>query len=595
MALLRCIELIGDFMNSTKWTPQNGKLMFLGFVIGAIVMIVLGRTSGTPDASPTFQDNWATLLTGILTTAALFRFIFTLTRTNPNVLKRVVRLRYGETETAFSEMFKTSRFGYTWHQDEDNYHVFEFPRHDLHLTIHPYEPSFSTVGFPAMQTTSLLPYAHTLATIHNINAKNKAFAETLASAIDKLIEPMVVSKPTRNPVALDTPLVNNGRMQFLDNLRTLAIMLLVGMSIVTTYSPDGLWYYKEITEFGGVAEFVFTAFGALNQAFLVGLLFLISGYFVPESLARKGTRHYIRERIVRLGIPVLVYTLVIHPATMLLFHSFDQSLPTSVGAWYLSQIVSLQFLTTTGPLWIALTLLVFSVGYATVEAGRNRWLKQDSAATALTPTHLMVLDVVGYTTLAMLLWRLVFPIGIPFLNSVPGNFTQLSYFPLYVALFVVGAIAQKRGLLKNLSFDVGQFWMRTGLSLGFVLWICVTSLIGYFSAMPELVSTRGFHWESVAYTAWETSFAVSIVFGLVAFFRYRFNRQGGWSEFLSKNALGVLAFHPPVVVATTMALRDVSFGSPALKLILVAMMVLPLTFLISATLRQVPVIQRYFS
>ena len=44
----------------------------------------------------------------------------------------------------------------------------------------------------------------------------------------------------------------------------------------------------------------------INQAYFMGLLFLISGYFSPQSLDRKGPARFVRDRLIRLGIPLVV-------------------------------------------------------------------------------------------------------------------------------------------------------------------------------------------------------------------------------------------------------------------------------------------------
>ena len=46
----------------------------------------------------------------------------------------------------------------------------------------------------------------------------------------------------------------------------------------------------------------------------MGLLFFVAGLFTPPALARKGPRHFVIDRLWRLGIPVVAYVFVINPA-----------------------------------------------------------------------------------------------------------------------------------------------------------------------------------------------------------------------------------------------------------------------------------------
>jgi len=52
-------------------------------------------------------------------------------------------------------------------------------------------------------------------------------------------------------------------------------------------------------------------FLALNQAYFMGFFFLIAGYFTPGALDRKGAGRFARDRLVRLGIPLLLFVIVV--------------------------------------------------------------------------------------------------------------------------------------------------------------------------------------------------------------------------------------------------------------------------------------------
>jgi fucose 4-O-acetylase-like acetyltransferase len=48
----------------------------------------------------------------------------------------------------------------------------------------------------------------------------------------------------------------------------------------------------------------------------MGLFFLISGLVTPNSISRKGPRTFARDRLIRLGVPLVVWTLVIWPGAI---------------------------------------------------------------------------------------------------------------------------------------------------------------------------------------------------------------------------------------------------------------------------------------
>ncbi|MGA9080047.1 MAG: acyltransferase, partial [Halobacteriota archaeon] len=89
------------------------------------------------------------------------------------------------------------------------------------------------------------------------------------------------------------------RLYFADNLRTYLITLVVLHHLAIVYTGAGGFYYVEPTPIDQLALAVLVIFIALNQAYFMGLLFLISGYFSPGSLDRKGPRRFIRDRLIR--------------------------------------------------------------------------------------------------------------------------------------------------------------------------------------------------------------------------------------------------------------------------------------------------------
>ena len=82
--------------------------------------------------------------------------------------------------------------------------------------------------------------------------------------------------------------------------------------IAITYGAPGLWYYKE-GQLAGPEYYVFLAFNCTCQAFFMGLLFLLAGYFTPASYDRKGPGQFTLDRLTRLWLPVGVFIFLIDP------------------------------------------------------------------------------------------------------------------------------------------------------------------------------------------------------------------------------------------------------------------------------------------
>ncbi len=114
------------------------------------------------------------------------------------------------------------------------------------------------------------------------------------------------------PVLPEVGAPKSVRLFFLDNLRVLLIMLVIAGHLAATYSGSDVWYYYEPTK-DEVASIILSIFGVTVQAFTMGLFFLIAGYLTPGAYDRKGATAFLKGRLLRLGIPLLIYDLFIAP------------------------------------------------------------------------------------------------------------------------------------------------------------------------------------------------------------------------------------------------------------------------------------------
>ena len=145
------------------------------------------------------------------------------------------------------------------------------------------------------------------------------------------------------------------RLQFLDNIRWVLIVLVIVHHAAVTYSHVGSWYYNEDPKPGLIVTLLFATFLSFNQAYFVGFLFLIAGYFTPAAFDLKGFGAFLRDRAKRLGIPTLIYILVIHPVIVywLLRDFYEPSRPSLLSA-YPNFLLRGRVLSASGPMWFAL-------------------------------------------------------------------------------------------------------------------------------------------------------------------------------------------------------------------------------------------------
>ena len=318
------------------------------------------------------------------------------------------------------------------------------------------------------------------------------------------------------------------RLLFVDNLRWLMIGLVVTMHAAVTFSNLGSWYYVEPVQLDPASLIVFVFYQTHLQAFFMGLLFLIAGYFVPGAFERKGPRRFLADRAVRLGVPTLLYVVIIHPFVDYYLRRVPEGGPfPSFEALCRQYYGGLRFLGGTGPMWFALALLLLCVGYALLRRFRSpQPLGQTDAPL---PDTTAVVGLIAVIASATFLVRLEQPIGTSVLNM------QLGFFVQYVVLFAVGTVAWHRNWLLRLRSAFGRRWLWAAVVVGPVLWLGMM-LAGRGGADGFNPFVGGWYWQSAAYSLWESFFGVAFSLGLLVLFRDRFNRQGSLARFLSNNA-----------------------------------------------------------
>jgi glucans biosynthesis protein C len=383
--------------------------------------------------------------------------------------------------------------------------------------------------------------------------------------------------------AMDNPSTGSGpakgaRLSYLDNIRSLVIFLVVVMHSNVTYSGMGGWYYKEGNErlLDMPSRLVFGLYGSFTQAWFMGLLFFLAAFFAARSLAKRGTGVFLRERLFRLGLPLLAYMFVIEPIIRYFIMDYDgirERFPFALA--YLGYLRSFMWVESTGPLWFAEALLIFSAIYAAFRA-----VKPAKGMRSAAPRTLSIALVIAATGLAAFSIRLFQPLGTSVANL------QLGYFASYIALFLLGIHAGERDWLLSFPEKAGLRWFGWSLGLGIASWMVLMSAGG--AARGGVNFGGGMNWQSFAYAFWEAFVAVGMSVGLIAFFKHYLNNENRITRLLADNNFGVYMFHAPVLILVSLALK--SWVAPMMaKHLVVAPTAFLLTLALSALVfRRIP-------
>ncbi|AXF26000.1 acyltransferase [Burkholderia pyrrocinia] len=361
-----------------------------------------------------------------------------------------------------------------------------------------------------------------------------------------------------------------GRNAGLDALRACLTLLVVFHHCAITYGAIGGWYYHEVAADTSVESALLTLFCAINQAFFMGLFFFLAGHYTSGSIDRKGAARFLADRLLRLGLPLLVYGFLIGPATIALAqsgtsHSFADTL---ARLWRKGTFEN-------GPMWFAEALLMFSAAAALWSTAFPRTADRETEPTVRQPfpsdTTLAAAAVL--TGIAALALRSRWPVGI----NVWG--LQFGYFASYVVLFAAGSRTARVHWIEHLpARQVGRWWRVALLALPVLP-------LAYLLAkhFPEL---RG-RPLAVVYAFWEPLVAWGTILFLTRHFQRRFDRLTGVWQPLSRRAYAIYIIHPPVLVAVALAWRNVQ-AAPFLKFAVTGCVACVACYLIAGLLLRLP-------
>ena len=375
----------------------------------------------------------------------------------------------------------------------------------------------------------------------------------------------------RRPVPRGAPT----RDAALDVLRGLVTLLVVLHHTAITYGAEGGWFYIERTPDGSPTSLGLSFFCGVNQAWFMGLFFLLAGHFTPGALQRKGPVRFMADRLLRLGLPWLVFVLALGPLTVALagLAKGQAFTDTLMAVWQQGRVI-------VGPLWFAQALLGLSL-LAVLWQGLTGTL--NLAVRRPLPSHaaLVVAAVgIGLVAFAVRLW---WPTGRQWFGL------QWGYFPSYVLLFAVGCWGASSDWLGQLPAQRRQVWRRV---MGFALPV-LPAVVLLAGSVPALrgVPAGGWSVPALVYALWEPLVAWGLILWALWASQRRFAQPGPLWQALGRRAYAVYVIHPPVLVVVALALRDLALPA-GLKFALTGSLAIALCLGLAGALLRVPAVAR---
>jgi len=369
------------------------------------------------------------------------------------------------------------------------------------------------------------------------------------------------------------------RILYLDNIRIYLISIVVLHHIALGYSGSGIWTINE-TPTDRLSPFLFFIFIAVNQSYFLSFFYLVSGYFLPGSYDRKGPKEFLKDRLIRLGVPLFFYIIIIAPVITYVVVTFAQGKDVSFLKIVSDFIEHRKIFV--GPLWFIEGLLIFSVIYMLFRVFKDRFMPNVSfnPFKNIFPTNKAIVLSIIAIALGTFAVRLKFPVG-----DIVYHF-QLGHFVHYSFCFWLGIMANRGRWLDNLSEAKGKLWGIVAVVA--ICFLPIAVALSIASGKKPDVFLGGFSWQSFAFTVWESIACLSIIISLLYIFKKKYNEQGRLLKHISPDVYTVYINHQLVITIIMAFFFHIAFPTIA-KFLFVSLIGLPLCFILSHfVIRKIP-------
>jgi peptidoglycan/LPS O-acetylase OafA/YrhL len=329
----------------------------------------------------------------------------------------------------------------------------------------------------------------------------------------------------------------------------------------------------------------FGLLAAFNDIFFMSLMFLLSGLFVWKSLQRKGSWSFLRDRMLRLGLPFVVGAALIAPLAY--YPTYLQTGASSGITGFWRQWIALGNWPA-GPAWFLWLLLAFDCVAVLLFGLIPKWgafLGGLTGSASRRPFAFFGLLVV-VSAAAYIPMELVFN-GFAWAAFGPFAF-QTSRLLHYAVYFFIGAGIGAYGIERGLLAGDGKLARR------WFVWLPVSLIIfgfAIFMMIGVVTAHIGSHaWEVAADSGFVLSCAATSFALLALFVRFAKTRMG-LLDSLNDNAYGMYLIHYPIVSWLQYVLLKAQFPGIA-KGTIVFLGTVALSWAAVAAIRRIPAVAR---
>ena len=340
------------------------------------------------------------------------------------------------------------------------------------------------------------------------------------------------------------------RLVPIDNLKALLVAWVIAGHAILGYTVIGGWPYDEVTEatLPRSVELILATVLGPTALFVMGTFFFLSGLIAHRTIARDGPAAFIRQRLLRLGVPWLIFTMLVWPVLMWLAY---RSAGYSLSLWQVMR--TRQPFLDSGPLWFVQILLYVSVVHALL-----MWTGGERIRLPVRMT--LVMAVVAITVVSFVI-RLWFPA-----RSQQILDLHVWQWPQCMGLYLVGVVVARDGWAERVPSRTAR---RCGIGVlaAVAAGVMVTTVLGISDVKRDSTPfLGGWHWQALALDVVEATLVVAGSVWLLAWAQRRLTSRA--SE-VARGAYAAYLLQAPVLLGLEMSARSLDWPAAA-KAILVA-------------------------
>jgi len=242
---------------------------------------------------------------------------------------------------------------------------------------------------------------------------------------------------------------SKARSYYLDNVKIFCTELVLIHHISIDFGADGgsEWAMKIGNFKSPFGTYLTSWLTSVCQSFFMSLLFFVSGVFTPSSFERKGTVEFVRDKLWRLGWPLIATFFIAMPLLRGLWGV------VLIGGSWNEYAQAGQAVT-----WFLCSLVIFNIVYSIAPFPK----------VVLPFPSVLQLIVAGVLLGALEGLTVYFSYSAPFTNVL---LDRTGGMPFDVAFFAAGCVAKRSGWLEAISeMSKVQYWFARIVCLAIWIW-----------------------------------------------------------------------------------------------------------------------------